>query len=148
MCTTTANNKYIWNFLNILQNQFKKVPNVFVIGCSSTHMCYKSFYNNSKLTELHFKNNLEAWGYLWYMKIQSNYSSLREAMLCTEFTKVLLKIWIFTVDIWMKLQCSTLNFGSISMLKKQVQIGTFLSFSNIFSSLKNPLIELGQKFRI
>ena len=145
----------VWNSFHACLNWFckifKKVPNVFVIEYSSTHMCYKSIYNNSKLTELHFKNNLEAWGYLWYMKIQSNYSSLcEEAMLCTEIflKKGLLKIWIFTVDIWMKLQCSTLNFGSIFMLKKQVQIGTFLSFSNIFSSLKNPLIELGQKFRI
>ena len=70
-----------WIFCRI---NSKKFPNVFFIGCSSTHMCYKSIYNNSKLTELHFKNNLETWGYLWYMKVQSNYSSLCEAMLCTE----------------------------------------------------------------
>ena len=71
-----------WIFCRI---NSKKFPNVFVIGCSSTHMCYKSIYNNSKLTESHFENNLEAWGYLWYMKIQYNYSSLcEEAMLCTE----------------------------------------------------------------
>ena len=60
---------HLGTFLNWFCKIFKKVPNVFVIGCSSTHMHYTSINNVLDLVYVTTSKTLKEFFCLWAINL-------------------------------------------------------------------------------